>query len=150
MNPITRQGFFLATWPTWPWQYGTVRNPSGVQCALCVIVFRLGGFDAEHASMEAVAASMKTSASLTDEWLAVLESVIEGKNSGEIKDKMRGSIKDGVVSGLMTSRKKVVELIQSKGVRAREKFKAIALSRWAHLHPNSPDPKAAGFVLVRH
>ena len=56
-------------------------------------------------------------------------------------------MKDGVMTNMQIARKKVVELVQTEGIRVREKFGAIALWKWQALHPGSLDPHVAGFRM---
>jgi hypothetical protein len=142
MNPVKLGP--LASWPSWPWAYGTAVEPKGSQCGLCPIVLRIG-FEGEYKTLEQVLATMRTDQTLSDEWLTCLDIVIEKKNKGELTMKIRGKVKDGIVTALIVVRKSVVELIHKNGIRIREKFKAVTLERWALLYPNDTDPKAAGF-----
>ena len=92
---------------------------------------------------------MKTSSTLTDEWMVVLDKVIAGKHDGTIREKVRGQVNNCLLVDMKLARKKTVELIHSEGLRVRDRFKAILLSKWADKHPDNPDPRAAGFQVKK-
>ena len=139
----------MASWPTWPWAYGDAREPKGTLCAICNLVHRIGSFDIVYKSMTIVIEEMKKSSSLTDEWINVLYKTIMMLNCGEVPMKMRGKVKDGLLTQCKYIRTCTVNVIETRGIRVKEKFIGITMTRWAVKYPEIPDPKAEGYHIKK-
>ena len=66
-----------------------------------------------------------------------------------MKQRLRGKTKDGFITNMRVEREKVVQLIKSEGVRLKERFRGILLSKWIIMHPEEPDPQKAGFTIKK-
>lgn len=143
-NPVTTGP--NATWPSWPWRYGSPRAPSGAICRFCPTLLGLAGFKNEFRTLGEVAEKMKTSETLADEWRAAHEQLIKAFNSGRLKKKIRGNVRTVVNGELSKIRTRVVETIKRTGMRTIEKFRAVALTKWKKKFPGR-DPVEDGFLV---
>ena len=70
-------------------------------------------------------------------------------NDGEIKEKVRGTVRDGILTSCKLIRSATVQVVEQSGVRVRERFSGLTMARWLELHPDVPDPKGAGYQMKR-
>eukprot|EP00959_Pyramimonas_sp_CCMP1952_P258517 5403752-Pyramimonas_sp.AAC.1 len=68
-----------------------------------------------------------TDNTLTGEWIAVLERLIQLINAGKIGAKLRGAKRTQILSNITEARIKAVEVLKSGGTRVMEKFRAVDL-----------------------
>lgn len=134
--------------PCRPWFRGSCLSPKGLVCRLCEWAFYLGGFDLKYKNLDHLHEVMRSDegGSLTDEWMAVLETLIDMVNRGQIGAKLRGSKRQMVKESASEARKKAVKLFQTEGTRAKEKFRAICLQKYLKKFPGS-DPVADGHIV---
>ena len=143
-NPIKRGP--LTRWIGWPWSHGTADAPSGKQCKVCAMVWLLGGFKEKYAKLKYLYQDMAKSNTLTDEVVACGKRMIELFNTGKVKERVRGGIKNDVC-GIMTQvRETTVEIVKRTGVHIKDRFRAVTLQRWKSKYPNS-DPRAEGMLM---
>ena len=76
----------LNLWYYWPWAAGTRSQPTGRQCRLCPIAFKLGGFKSEYSTLEAMSKDMAKgiNKTLPDEFASCLNKAIAFINEGKL------------------------------------------------------------------
>ena len=85
----------------------------------------LGGFDAEYAGLEELAAAMLTHATLTSEFAACVDQVVVLINLEKIKARLRGGKRADIIKLMISERSKVVETVQKEGIETETPYRAI-------------------------
>eukprot|EP00969_Alexandrium_andersonii_P253407 11199817-Alexandrium_andersonii.AAC.1 len=67
-------------------------------------------------------------------------------NTKKVNMRLRGKTRGKVMQQMAAAREKVVELVKENKLKVKEKFKAMALSRWRELNPGK-DPKTEGYSV---
>ncbi|CAK0910322.1 unnamed protein product, partial [Prorocentrum cordatum] len=133
-------------WAHWPWAHGESGAPIGKQCRVCSMAFILAGFNLKYKGLKELYRDMKTSKTLTDEFVNCGKKLIHLANDGVIKTRVKGSLKDEVSAIMGEIRTKTVEVIKRTGVHVKERFRAVTLTRWKKKYPSS-GPKAEGMLM---
>mgnify|MGYP001221255530 CR=1 FL=1 len=93
-NPLTDGPH--SSWLNWPWAHGCNAAPIGKQCRICALVFVLSGFSKSYAGLKELHKAMKSSNTLTDEFVNCGKKMIQLINDGVVKARVKGSVKDEV------------------------------------------------------
>ena len=146
VNPLTRGRYARSRrTPSWPWRYGSVQSPRGLVCRICETAYLLGGFQQQHATMDAMIVAMADSDTLTEEFGESSKRTIDLINRGKITLRLRGKKRDSILKSFAELRTKTVEVIKKEGLKVDIKFKAIKLQKWKDAN-NQRDPKEEGFA----
>ena len=128
-NPFTRGHTPRSKkYPTWPWNAGSYSEPRGSICRVCNYAYVWGSFNSEHASIDDLVESFKSSKegnTKADEFSKVCDVLISKVNEGKINQRLRGQKKAKILQQMIAERKKVVEAVKSTGIRVRARFTAM-------------------------
>ena len=107
-----------------PWARSTCGSPKGNICALCTLAYDLGGFKAEYDTMPKFEAACKAKQDSQTEFMAARDQVISFCNNGTLTQRLKGSKRDQIVSGVQDARKIKVDLVRSESMAAKTPFRA--------------------------